>query len=127
MEQVISKSALNNILTAAGPAVVDMDEDTQKALAALWELLGEAQGENLILANLSDCEEYVLWKGADDVRFLTESGCYQDEILNMTPEEQENLYNEVANRLDWSDVASAGIEAGNKLIEDELAAVLAEE
>lgn len=127
MEQVISKSALNNILTAAGPAVVDMDEDTQKALAALWELLGEAQGENLILANLSDCEEYVIWKGADDVRFLVESGCYQDELLNMTPEEQENLYNEVANRLDWSDVASAGIEAGNKLIEDELAAVLAEE
>lgn len=32
MEQVISKSALNNILTAAGPAVVDMDEDTKKLL-----------------------------------------------------------------------------------------------
>lgn len=127
MEQVISKSALNNILTAAGPAVVDMDEDTQKALAALWELLGEAQGENLILANLSDCEEYVIWKGADDVRFLVESGCYQDELLNMTPEEEEKLYKEVANRLDWSDVASASITAGNKLIEDELAAVLAEE
>jgi hypothetical protein len=127
MEQVISKSALNNILTAAGPAVVDMDEDTQKALAALWELLGEAQGENLILANLSDCEEYVIWKGADDVRFLVESGCYQDELLNMTPEEEEKLYKEVANRLDWSDVASASIAAGNKLIEDELAAVLAEE
>lgn len=30
MEQVISKSALNNILTAAEPAVVDMDEDTKK-------------------------------------------------------------------------------------------------
>lgn len=127
MEQVISKSALNNILTAAGPAVVDMDEDTQKALAALWELLGEAQGENLILANLSDCEEYVIWKGDDDVRFLVESGCYQDELLNMTPEEEEKLYKEVANRLDWSDVASASIAAGNKLIEDELAAVLAEE
>ncbi len=127
MEQVISKSALNNILTAAGPAVVDMDEDTQKALAALWELLGEAQGENLFLANLSDCEEYVIWKGADDVRFLVESGCYQDELLNMTPEEEEKLYKEVANRLDWSDVASASIAAGNKLIEDELAAVLAEE
>ena len=126
MEQVISKSALNNILTAAGPAVVDMDEDTQKALAALWELLGEAQGENLILANLSDCEEYVIWKGADDVRFLVESGCYQDELLNMTPEEEEKLYKEVANRLDWSDVASASIAAGNKLIEDELAAVWAE-
>lgn len=127
MEQVISKSALNNILTAAGPAVVDMDEDTKKALAALWELLGEVQGENLILANLSDCEEYVIWKGADDVRFLVESGCYQDELLNMTPEEEEKLYKEVADRLDWSDVASASIAAGNKLIEDELAAVLAEE
>lgn len=45
----------------------------------------------------------------------------------MTPEEEEKLYKEVADRLDWSDVASASIAAGNKLIEDELAAVLAEE
>lgn len=126
MEKVISKSALNNILTVAGPAVVDMDEDTKKALAALWELLGDVQEENLILANLSDCEEYVIWKGADDVRFLVESGYYQDELLNMTPEEQENLYEEVADRLDWSDVASASIAAGNRLIEDEIAAVLVE-
>lgn len=126
MEKVISKSALNNILTVAGPAVVDMDEDTKEALAALWELLGDVQEENLILANLSDCEEYVIWKGADDVRFLVESGCYQDELLNMTPEEQENLYEEVADRLDWSDVASASIAAGNRLIEDEIAAVLVE-
>lgn len=124
MEKVISKSALNNILTVAGPAVVDMDEDTKKALAALWELLGDVQEENLILANLSDCEEYVIWKGADDVRFLVESGYYQDELLNMTPEEQENLYEEVADRLDWSDVASASIAAGNRLIEDKIAAVL---
>lgn len=126
MEKVISKSALNNILTVAGPAVVDMDEDTKKALAALWELLGDVQEENLILANLSDCEEYVIWKGADDVRFLVESVYYQDELLNMTPEEQENLYEEVADRLDWSDVASASIAAGNRLIEDEIAAVLVE-
>lgn len=126
MEQVISKSALNNILTAAGPAVVDMDEDTKKTLAALWELCGDEQGDNLILANLSSCEEYVIWKGADDVRFLVESGCYQDEFLNMTPEEQENFCEEVANRLGWSDVASASITAGNRLIEDEIAAVLVE-
>lgn len=44
----------------------------------------------------------------------------------MTPEEQENFCEEVANRLDWSDVASASITAGNRLIEDEIAAVLVE-
>lgn len=30
MEQVISKAALKNILTAAGPDVIDMDDDTKK-------------------------------------------------------------------------------------------------
>lgn len=62
MEKNISKNALKNILTAAGPGVIDMDDDTKKALAALWELHNEEQGDNLILANLSDCEEYVIWK-----------------------------------------------------------------
>lgn len=127
MERTISKIVLKNILTAAGPNVIDMDDDTKKALATLWELCDEKQSDNFILANLADCEEYILWKGVDDVRFLAESGCYQDEILSMTHEELEHLYEKVANRLDWSDVAAASIAAGNKLIEDELAAVLAEE
>lgn len=126
MEKVISRTALNNILTAAGPAVIDMDEDTKEALAALWELYNDEPDENLLLANLSGCKEYILWKGADDVRFLVESGSYQEELQGMSLEEQEQLFEEVANRLDWSDVSSAGISAGNQLIENELLSVLNE-
>lgn len=125
MEQVISVKALKNILTAAGPTVIDMDDNTKKALAAMWELCNENK-DNLLLADLSDCEEYILWRGADDVRVLAESGCYQEEIGSMSEAEQEALFAKVAENVDWSDVASAGIEAGNRLIEDELEAALTE-
>lgn len=124
MEQVISKSALRNILTAAGPDVIDMDDDTKKVLAALWELYNEAQKDTLLLANLSNCAEYVLWKGADDVRYLVESGCYQDELQHLSDDEQEALYRKVAENVDWSDVAAASVSAGNAVIEAELASLL---
>lgn len=124
MEQVISKSALRNILTAAGPDVIDMDDDTKKVLAALWELYNEAQKDTLLLANLSNCAEYVLWKGADDIRYLVESGCYQDELQHLSDDEQEALYRKVAENVDWSDVAAASVSAGNAVIEAELASLL---
>lgn len=124
MEQVISKAALKNILTAAGPDVIDMDDDTKKVLAALWELYNEAQQDTLLLANLSNCAEYVLWKGADDVRYLVESGCYQDELQHLSDDEQEALYRKVAENVDWSDVAAASVSAGNAVIEAELASLL---
>ena len=124
MEQVISKSALRNILTAAGPDAIDMDDDTKKVLAALWELYNEAQKDTLLLANLSNCAEYVRWKGADDVRYLVESGCYQDELQHLSDDEQEALYRKVAENVDWSDVAAASVSAGNAVIEAELASLL---
>lgn len=123
MEYSIRKKALENILTAAGPGVIDMNDDTRKALAALWELCNHAE-ETLILANLADCEEYILWKGEEDVRMLLETGCYQSEIQSMSEEKVNQLIREVANRVDWSDVASAGVSAGNEVIDDELSRTL---
>lgn len=35
MEKVIAKDALQNILIAAGSAVIEMDDETKKAVAAL--------------------------------------------------------------------------------------------
>ena len=126
MEHRITKASLSNILTAAGPSVLDMDDNTRKALAELWELCNHAKSDELLLSNLSDCEEYVLWKGEDDVRMLLETGCYQSEIQEMPEEEVEHLIQEVANRVDWSDVASAGISVGNDVIADELSQMLSE-
>ena len=96
----------------------------KKALTALWELCDEAQTDTLLLENLSDCAEYVLWKGADDVRYLVESGCYQDELQHLSDDEQEALYRKVAENVDWSDVAAASVSAGNAVIEAELASLL---
>lgn len=124
MENVVSKKALHNILKVASSAVIDMDVNTQKALAAMWKLCNEATAENIILANLSKCEEYILWNGDADVRYLIESGCYQDEVQNISEDELNCLVGEVTTRVKWSDVASAGIEAGNDIIARELEQVL---
>lgn len=125
MECRITKSSLNNILMAAGPGVIDMDNDTRKALAALWELYSHTGNDELVLSSLSDCKEYIIWKGEEDVRMLLESGCYQSEIQDMPEEDVEHLIQEVANGVNWSDVASAGISAGNKIIADKLSQILA--
>lgn len=125
MEKVIAKDALQNILIAAGSAVIEMDDETKKAVAALWEILANTDKDWLCIANLAECEEYILWQGKDDVRFVAESGCY-DDLSNMTNEEQAHFFSTVANRINWSNVAEAGIEAGNRLIEIELENVLHE-
>lgn len=44
----------------------------------------------------------------------------------MSEDELNRVVAEVTTRVDWSDVASAGIEAGNRIIANELDAVLAE-
>lgn len=127
MEQVISKSALKEVLLVADLAITSADGDTRKALDALWALCNSGEQDRLLLADLSDYEDHVLWEGANDVRNLIESGCYQEEFAGMTEEEQEALIAEVANRIDWSDVAAVGIEAGNGLISRELDEVFAEQ
>lgn len=125
MEKVIAKDALQNILIAVGSAVIEMDDEAKKAYAALWEILANTDKNWLCLANLAECEEYILWQGKDDVRFIVESGCC-DELNNMIDEEQAHFFSAVANRINWSNVAEAGIEAGNRLIEIELENVLRE-
>lgn len=126
MEQTISKEAMGKFLKAVGPAVAEMDDDAKKAFAALQNLHDDAKKEILLLANLGDCEEYILWKGADDVRYLVESGCYQEEFEGMTEEDQGKIIAEVATCVDWSDVSSVGIEAGNALITEKLDEYFAE-
>lgn len=98
MEKVIAKDALQNILIAAGSDVIEMDDETKKAVAALWEILANTDKDWLCIANLAEYEEYILWQGKDDVRFVAESGCY-DDLSNMTNEEQAHFFSTVANRI----------------------------
>ena len=54
MEKVIAKDALQNILIAAGSAVIEMDDETKKAVAALWEILANTDKDWLCIANLAE-------------------------------------------------------------------------
>ena len=126
MEYIISKLALNKILFVAAANIINMDDETKSALSALWDMYHNCNGENIVIADLSKSKEYIIWNGADDVRYLVESGCLQNEVLNMTSEEQEKLYKKVADTVDWSDVVSTGIVAGNEIIENNLRTILLE-
>ena len=126
MEYIISKFALNKILFVAATNIINMDDETKSALSALWVMYHSCNGENIVISDLSESKEYIIWNGADDVRYLVESGCLQNEVLNMTSEEQEKLYKKVADTVDWSDVVSAGIVAGNEIIENNLRTILLE-
>lgn len=123
MTTPISKNAFKNILIAAGSAVKKMDEDTQQALAILWNLYAEAKNEIVLIENLANYQDYILWQGEDDVRYIVESGSY-DSLNAMTEEEQSRIFSDVVNLVDWSDVSAAGIEVGNRLIVDALDTVL---
>ena len=123
MTTPISKNAFKNILIAAGSAVKKMDEDTQQALAILWNLYAEAKNEIVLIENLANYQDYILWQGEDDVRYIVESGGY-DSLNAMTEEEQSRIFSDVVNLVDWSDVSAAGIEVGNRLIVDALDTVL---
>ena len=126
MEYIVSKFALNKILFVAAANIINMDDETKSALSALWDMYHSCNGENIVISDLSESKEYIIWNGADDVRYLVESGCLQNEVLNMTSEEQEKLYKKVADTVDWSDVVSAGIVAGNEIIENNLRTILLE-
>lgn len=123
MTMPISKDAFKNILFAAGSAVSKMDEDTQLALAMLWNLHAEAKNDIVLIENLANYQDYILWQGENDVRFIAESGRY-DSLNAMTEEEQSRIFSDVANHVDWSNVSAVGIEAGNNLIADELDTIL---
>lgn len=120
----LQKIALETILNAAEPAINDMGAETKEAFEALRELCAGA-GETLRLVDLARYKETVLWSGEDDVRFLVESGCYQEELRNKSDAELDLLIAEVANQVDWSDVAVAGTAAGNSIITDVLDDMLA--
>lgn len=121
----LQKTALETILNAAEPAINDMGAETKSAFEALREICDKAS-ETIEIADLASCEESILWTGEEDVRFLIESGCYQEEAQAMSEDELNRVVAEVTTRVDWSDVASAGIEAGNRIIANELDAVFAE-
>lgn len=118
----LKKTALENILKAAEPFIGDMGTETKTAFKALREICDNAN-ETIQIADLARCQESILWTGEDDVRMLIETGGYQDEAEQMTEDELNQLVAEVVSRVDWSDVAFAGCNAGNSIINDELDAV----
>lgn len=122
-EYTVSKEALMKVVNAAS-LNVNMDEDVRTVIAALRNIYAESEMKTIILSNLAKCESYILWNGEDDVRYLIESGCYQEEMQKLTAEEQEEIIAQTCGEVDWSDVESTGIEAGNQLIENALSEVL---
>lgn len=118
MEQIISKKSLKVILKAVSIADIENDTEAKEVLTQLKKACSSGESSSLVL--ISEYKDYVIWEGAADVRNLVESGCYQEEIEELPAQEQENIIQKITEKVDWDDVVTVSIEAGNSLIEREL-------
>lgn len=103
-----------------------MDEKTKAVLESLYQFCGPEEEKLITFDNLVEYKGSILWKGADDVRYLTENEIFEEEFEALAPDEKEKLIEKTSDRVCWDDVESAGIEAGNRIIETAFYEVLRE-
>lgn len=114
-----TKSIMNKILTAAIQSGVEFNAEEQETIRELQEMCNKAE-EGMLLNDLAQSKCYILWAGVEDVRSIIDSGIFSAEISHMSEAEIEALCNDVVDDVNWPDVESASIEAGNILICDSI-------
>lgn len=123
---LLTGKILKTILDAASSRKEQMDEETKAVLESLYQFCGPEEEKLITFDNLVEYKGSILWKGADDVRYLTENEIFEEEFEALAPDEKEKLIEKTSDRVCWDDVESAGIEAGNRIIETAFYEVLRE-
>ena len=114
---ILNRNALKRMLAKAGPALVGEDESVRTVLSQLQELCDASDTPELALVDRNGYKGHILWSGVEDIAFLADSGQFE-EGLSGTDEDQRNaMYEEICNQVDWDEVESAGIAAGNDVLE----------
>lgn len=115
----IEKDTLSNIISAALHSGAKFSAKERDAIASLQDLCDKSEG-SMVLEDLAQKKSYVLWDGTEDIRNLIESGCFEDDVGHLSENELEALLKEVEADIDWDDVASVSLSAGNGMILDVL-------
>ena len=114
---ILNRNALKRMLAKAGPALAGEDESVRTVLSQLQELCDASDTPELALVDRNGYKAHILWSGAEDLAFLVDSGCFEEELSGMNEDQRKAFYEEICNQVDWDEVESAGITAGNDVLE----------
>lgn len=132
-DEVLSVSGLGNVLSILHTNQDALSKDGWQFVAALERIyLQESESPSIELADLAAFDANILWNKNADVSYVLESGVYDEDMhrLGLCCENTSGIcydkefLKDVACNIDWDDVASAGISAGNDIIDDVISGVL---
>lgn len=114
---ILNRNALKRMLAKAGPALAGEDESVRTVLSQLQELCDASDTPELALVDRNGYKAHILWSGVEDIAFLADSGQFEEELSGMDEDQRNAMYEEICNQVDWDEVESAGIAAGNDVLE----------
>lgn len=114
---ILNRNALKRMLAKAGPALADEDESVRTVLSQLQELCNASDTPELALVDRNGYKAHILWSGVEDIAFLADSGQFEEGLSGMDEDQRNAMYEEICNQVDWDEVESAGITAGNDVLE----------
>lgn len=114
---ILNRNALERMLAKAGPALAGEDESVRTVLSQLQELCDASDTPELALVDRNGYKAHILWSGVEDIAFLADSGQFEEALSDMDEDQRNAMYEEICNQVDWDEVESAGIAAGNDVLE----------
>ena len=114
---ILNRTALERTLANAGPALAGADESVRTVLSQLQELCDASDTPELALVDRNGYKAHILWSGVEDIAFLADSGQFEEGLSGMDEDQRNAMYEEICNQVDWDEVESAGIAAGNDVLE----------
>lgn len=114
---ILNRNALERMLAKAGPALAGEDESVRTVLSQLQELCDASDTPELALVDRNGYKAHILWSGVEDIAFLADSGQFEEGLSGMDEDQRNAMYEEICNQVDWDEVESAGIAAGNDVLE----------
>lgn len=114
---ILNRNALKRMLAKAGPALAGEDESVRTVLSQLQELCDTSDTPELALVDRNGYKAHILWSGVEDIVFLADSGQFEEGLSGMDEDQRNAMYEEICNQVDWDEVESAGIAAGNDVLE----------
>lgn len=116
-DSILNRNALKRMLAKAGPALAGEDESVRTVLSRLQELCDASDTPELALVDRNGYKAHILWSGVEDIAFLADSGQFEEALSDMDEDQRNAMYEEICNQVDWDEVESAGIAAGNDVLE----------
>lgn len=114
---ILNRNALKRMLAKVSPALAGEDESVRTVLSQLQELCDASDTPELALVDRNGYKAHILWSGVEDIAFLADSGQFEEGLSGMDEDQRNAMYEEICNQVDWDEVESAGIAAGNDVLE----------